>query len=39
MFGTIVWVAIGLALLWFIWKVSRHAAKHDEFAATTSTEW
>ena len=21
MFGTIVWVAIGLALLWFIWKV------------------
>ncbi|NBP17938.1 MAG: hypothetical protein EBU98_04700 [Actinobacteria bacterium] len=21
MFGTIVWVAIGLGLLWFIWKV------------------
>ena len=21
MFGTIVWVAIGLALVWFIWKV------------------
>ena len=21
MFGTIVWVAIGLALVWFIWKI------------------